>query len=91
MEEEQMMTEAEGYPIEGVTASRNRRDSNDKMEYTDNETKKKGGTSNKGRKGGKDAARKSNKITSTPSRPGMQVTPNSKLTGGQLQNPPKKS
>ncbi len=85
------MTEAEGYPIEGVTASRNRRDSNDKMEYTDNETKKKGGTSNKGRKGGKDAARKSNKITSTPSRPGMQVTPNSKLTGGQLQNPPKKS
>jgi hypothetical protein len=74
-----------------VTASWNDNDSNGKMEYTDDETKKKEGRSNKGRNGIKSAARKSNKITSTPSRLGMQVTPNSKKTGGQLQDPPKKS
>ncbi len=78
-----MTMEGEGYPIKGVVASKNGRDSNDEMEHTDNETKKKGGNSNGGRKGGK--------ITSTPSRPGVQVTPNDKLTGGQPQDPPKKS
>ncbi len=57
-----MTMEAEGYPIKGVAASRNGRDSNDEMKYTDNETKKKGGNSNGGRKGGKSTARKSNKI-----------------------------
>jgi hypothetical protein len=31
-----MTTEAEGYPLKGVVASRNGRDSNDKIEYTDN-------------------------------------------------------
>jgi hypothetical protein len=81
MDKEQMTTEAEEHLIKGVTASRNRRGSNDEMEYIDNETKKKGERCNKGR-GGKSAAQKSNKITSTPSRPGMQVTPNSKMTGG---------
>ncbi len=86
-----MTTEAAGYPIKGVVASRNSRDSNDKMEHTVNETKKKGGNSNEERKEGKSAAHKSNKITSTPSRLGVQVTPNGKLTGGQLQDPPKKS
>ncbi len=69
-----MTMEAEGYPIEGVMASRHSRNSNDEMKYTDNEMKKKGGRSNKGRKGGKSASQKSNEITSTPSRPRMQVT-----------------
>jgi hypothetical protein len=36
MDEDPMTTEAEGYPIKGVTASRNGRDCNDEMEYTDN-------------------------------------------------------
>jgi hypothetical protein len=40
MDKDLMLAEAEGYPIKGVVASRNNRDNNDKMEYTDNEMKK---------------------------------------------------
>jgi hypothetical protein len=86
-----MTAKAEGYPIKGVTTRRNSRDSDDKIEYTDNETKTKGGHSNGGRKGGKSAACKSNKTTSRPCRLGVQVTPNGKLAGGQPQGPPKES
>jgi hypothetical protein len=68
MEEEKMMMEAERHLIEGVTGSRNGRDSNDKMEYTDIETKKKRGRCNRERKGGKSTAWKSNKISYSPSR-----------------------
>ncbi len=61
------------------------KDSNKEMEFTDNDTEVEKGQRRIGKKG------KSNKITLTPNRPGVQVTPNEKTAGRRIQDPPKKS
>jgi hypothetical protein len=61
------------------------KDSNKEMEFTDDDTEVENGQRRIGKKG------KSNKITLTPNRPRVQVTPNEKTTGRRIEDPPKKS
>jgi hypothetical protein len=66
--------------------SRSRGNSNDtKMEDIEKRLEGEEGLRQVGKKG------KSNKITRTPTRPGVQVTPNKKTVAGHMQEPPKKS
>jgi hypothetical protein len=53
------------------------------MDFADNDTEGEKGQRQVGKKG------KSNKITLTPNRPGVQGTPNGKMAGGCIQDPPK--
>ncbi len=55
------------------------------MDSADNDTEGEKGQRRVGKKG------KSNEITLTPNRPGVQVTPNGKMAGGGIQPPPQKS
>jgi hypothetical protein len=66
--------------------SQSRGNSNDtKMEDIEKRIEGEEGLRRVGKKG------KSNKITHTPTRPRVQVTPNKKTAAGRMQEPPKKS
>jgi hypothetical protein len=60
------------------------KDSNEEMEFTDDDTEMEKGQRCIRKKG------KSNKITLTPNRPRVQVTTNEKTAGGGIQDPPQK-
>jgi hypothetical protein len=60
------------------------KDSNKEIEFTDGNTEMEKGQRRIKKKW------KSNKITLTPNRTGVQVIPNEKMAGGHIQDPPKK-